>query len=70
MIFQRPQEPAKLIDGRDHDWAATCEALKAEGVGPLAPEPVKATDPLCAGRPRSSMRASQSAHPIRARSGA
>jgi len=46
MIFQRPQEPAKLIEGRDHDWAATCQALKAEGVGPLAPEPVKATDPL------------------------
>jgi propionyl-CoA synthetase len=46
IIFQRPQETARLIEGRDHDWQKTCEALAAEDVGPLAPEPMLATDPL------------------------
>jgi len=46
LIFQREQENAKLIDGRDHDWAALRADLVAKNAGPLAPVTVKATDPL------------------------
>jgi propionyl-CoA synthetase len=46
LIFQRPQEAAGLVPGRDFDWSETCTALKADAPGPLAPEPMLATDPL------------------------
>jgi propionyl-CoA synthetase len=46
LVFQRPQCPALLVTGRDHDWRATCDDLAAKGVGALAPEAMKATDPL------------------------
>ena len=46
-IFQRPQELAKLIAGRDHDWAAARDAMKASGKHKAcAPEPMQSTDPL------------------------
>eukprot|EP01037_Dinobryon_pediforme_P002505 gene2505-2544_t len=31
LIFQRPQETAKLVEGRDYDWAAQVAAAKAAG---------------------------------------
>ncbi len=46
LILQRPQEKAALVEGRDFDWMAQRDALETEGVGPLAPEPLAATDPL------------------------
>ena len=45
LIFQRPQEQAKLIDGRDHDWAALVNAAKAAGKYAACVE-LAATDPL------------------------
>ena len=41
IVLQRPQSPAELTPGRDLEWG---EAL--EGAEPVAPVPVKATDPL------------------------
>lgn len=41
IIYQRPQQPASLIAGRDVDWQIACEAAS-----PAACVPVKATDPL------------------------
>jgi propionyl-CoA synthetase len=41
IILDRPQAPARLIDGRDHDWAAL--VARSEPVGCV---PVAATDPL------------------------
>ncbi len=46
LILQRPQELAPLVAGRDHDWMTLRDQLVAEGAGPLAPEPMLATDPL------------------------
>jgi propionyl-CoA synthetase len=46
LIFQREQETATLIAGRDHDWAEQREGLIAANAGPLAPTAVAATDPL------------------------
>jgi propionyl-CoA synthetase len=46
LVFQRPQDIATLQSGRDHDWAACCASVKAQQLGPLAPEPMLATDPL------------------------
>ncbi len=43
LVWQRPQGPAKLVDGRDRDWA---EALAAVGEDRAACVPVAATDPL------------------------
>ena len=46
-ILQRPQEVAKLIPGRDHDWAEARDAIKATGRHKAcAPEHMKSTDPL------------------------
>ncbi|MCZ8185278.1 MAG: propionyl-CoA synthetase [Beijerinckiaceae bacterium] len=44
IILQRPQAVAELVPGRDLDWRAETEAAAAKG--PLAPEPMLATDPL------------------------
>ncbi|MCW2247202.1 propionyl-CoA synthetase [Azospirillum fermentarium] len=41
IIFQRPQETATLVDGRDVEWFAA-----QEGVEPAECVPVEATDPL------------------------
>ncbi|MFT5392646.1 MAG: propionyl-CoA synthetase, partial [Gammaproteobacteria bacterium] len=41
LVFQRPQERAELIDGRDLDWTASVTAA-----APHACVPVEATDPL------------------------
>jgi propionyl-CoA synthetase len=41
MLFQRPQAPATMVDGRDLDWVETVKAAKPAGC-----VPVKATDPL------------------------
>jgi propionyl-CoA synthetase len=46
IVLQRPQEKAALTEGRDFDWQAECDAMAAGGAGPLAPEPMLATDPL------------------------
>lgn len=46
IILQRPQEVASLIEGRDYDWMVLRNELEANGAGPLAPEPMLATDPL------------------------
>jgi propionyl-CoA synthetase len=46
LIFQRPQAVASMIAGRDHDWAACRDSVKAQGARPLPPEPMQATDPL------------------------
>lgn len=46
IILQRPQERAALIEGRDFDWMGLRDAMEAENPGPLAPEPMLATDPL------------------------
>ncbi|GJE53599.1 MULTISPECIES: propionyl-CoA synthetase [Methylobacterium] len=45
LILQRPQALAGLMEGRDHDWAETVAAAKAEGrtADPIA---MAATDPL------------------------
>ncbi|WP_428031238.1 propionyl-CoA synthetase [Ancylobacter sp.] len=45
LIFQRPQLEAKLLPGRDHDWAALREEAHAAGTV-AACVPVEATDPL------------------------
>jgi len=45
LIFQRPQETAKLVTGRDYDWAALVERAKAAGKHADCVE-VAATDPL------------------------
>ncbi len=44
ILLQRPEAVAEMIPGRDFDWRAECEAAASRG--PLAPEPMKATDPL------------------------
>ena len=41
VIYQRPQAPCELTDGRDHDWQSLYETAL-----PVAPVPLKATDPL------------------------
>ena len=41
IVFQRPQETAALVAGRDHDWADAAAAAE-----PAACVPVAATDPL------------------------
>ena len=45
VILQRPQAPASLVDGRDHDWAAAAGKCAAEGRR-HACVPVAGTDPL------------------------
>ncbi len=46
-VIQRPQETATLIEGRDHDWGAARDAMRASGRHrACAPEPMAATDPL------------------------
>ena len=45
LIFQREQQTADLIDGRDHDWAAAVADAKSAGVIADCVE-VAATDPL------------------------
>ncbi|RTL94164.1 propionyl-CoA synthetase [Ancylobacter aquaticus] len=45
LIFQRPQLEAKLVPGRDQDWATRREAALAAGLQ-AACVPVDATDPL------------------------
>ncbi|MCZ8260261.1 MAG: propionyl-CoA synthetase [Beijerinckiaceae bacterium] len=44
LILQRPEAVADLVPGRDFDWQAETGAAAAKG--PLAPEPMLATDPL------------------------
>jgi propionyl-CoA synthetase len=45
IVLQRPQEPASLVAGRDHDWAALREAaVKAKKSADCVP--VLSTDPL------------------------
>ncbi|MCJ2033669.1 propionyl-CoA synthetase [Methylobacterium sp. J-068] len=45
LVLQRPQAPADLVAGRDHDWAETVARAAAEGrSAPCAS--VSATDPL------------------------
>ena len=44
-MLQRPQAQAGMVEGRDHDWAATVAAAKAAGRREAAVE-MKATDPL------------------------
>ena len=41
LMLQRPQAPASMVAGRDHDWEATVTAAE-----PAACVPVAATDPL------------------------
>jgi len=41
IVFQRPQGPATMVKGRDHDWTETVAAAT-----PRDCVPVKATDPL------------------------
>ncbi len=41
VMFQRPQATAKLIEGRDYDWASLVAAAE-----PVGCTPVKGTDPL------------------------
>ncbi|MFZ9502043.1 MAG: propionyl-CoA synthetase [Beijerinckiaceae bacterium] len=45
LLLQRPQEEAKMVAGRDHDWASLMEAAKAAGKSAPCVE-VAATDPL------------------------
>ncbi len=45
LILHRPNSEAKLIDGRDHDWAALVASARARGVT-AACASIKATDPL------------------------
>lgn len=47
LLLQRPQETAAMIDGRDIDWAAAREEMRASGrYKDCAPEKMLATDPL------------------------
>jgi len=41
VIYQRPQAPCELIEGRDYNWASVFEQAQA-----VDPVPLKATDPL------------------------
>ena len=45
IILQRPEAPADLSGGRDHDWTQVCAAAKAANSG-CDCVPVAATDPL------------------------
>ncbi len=45
VLFQRPQSTAKLLEGRDHDWASRVSAAKAAGVT-VECVPLLGTDPL------------------------
>lgn len=45
IILQRPMERASLIDGRDLDWSALVDDMRAQGAK-AACVPVAATDPL------------------------
>ncbi|MGQ3672927.1 propionyl-CoA synthetase [Xanthobacter sp. TB0136] len=45
LLLQREQGPGTLVEGRDHDWAQACAAMKAEGRRAACVE-VAATDPL------------------------
>ncbi len=45
LLLQRPQEPAKMIAGRDFDWGDLVVAALAERRA-VEPEEMKATDPL------------------------
>ena len=45
LMLQRPQAPAAMIAGRDHDWAERVDDAKARGAK-AACVPVAATDPL------------------------
>ncbi|MGO9769867.1 MAG: propionyl-CoA synthetase [Roseiarcus sp.] len=45
VVFQRPQHEAKMVAGRDHDWAAVVAAARAAGKRAPCVE-VAATDPL------------------------
>ncbi len=45
LMLQRPQAPASMIAGRDHDWAERVDDAKARGAK-AACVPVAATDPL------------------------
>ncbi|MGI9404914.1 MAG: AMP-binding protein, partial [Hyphomicrobiaceae bacterium] len=45
LVYQREQETASMIEGRDHDWSAAIEAAKASGQTADC-VPVAATDPL------------------------
>lgn len=44
-VYQRSEQLADMVDGRDHDLGALMEAAKTAG-RKVAPVPVKATDPL------------------------
>ena len=44
LILQRPEAVAEMVAGRDFDWAVETKAAASQG--PLAPEPMLATDPL------------------------
>ncbi len=45
LVLQRPQCEARLIAGRDHDWASAIATAKAQGKA-AACQPLLATDPL------------------------
>jgi propionyl-CoA synthetase len=45
LVLQRAQAPATMLDGRDHDWAASVDAAKAAGRRADCVE-LAATDPL------------------------
>ncbi len=45
LLLQRPQEPAKMVPGRDFDWGDLVVAALAER-RTVEPEEMKATDPL------------------------
>jgi propionyl-CoA synthetase len=45
LVFQRPQREAKMVAGRDHDWAALVAAARAAGKRAPCVE-LAATDPL------------------------
>src|SRR5271169_650523 len=46
LILQRPQTEAKLVEGRDHDWAAMRDHALIHARNAWECTPVKATDPL------------------------